>query len=283
MTVAESSVRIEEADVIAYQTIIAFRWRILALVADFFVLGVIESIANIVFGVTHVAVGGVLPIASGDLTMFTTTTDVGALWLAIITLVYFTGLELLFGATVGKWLSGLRVADLRGEPAHPVSVLVRNLVRLVDWLPFLYVIGGFAALSSPLRQRLGDRLAGTVVVTRESLSWPPLSRTQRRWRLGLLGIVIVGLLGYSAGFFYYGRPPLVVQSAINTGVLAGTDGVKSYTLGKPKRGTTTITYPIHYQTSATPRSCTGTVTLRWTGFPGGWQLANTATTCSQPA
>lgn len=284
MTVAESSVRTDEADVITSTTIVAFRWRILALLADCFVLAVVDGIANLVFGVTRTSSGFILPLVGGDIAMATTTTDVGALWLGVITLVYFTGLELLFGATVGKWLAGLHVTDLHGRTPHPVAVLVRDLMRVIDWLPFLYVVGGIAALSSPLRQRLGDRLAGTVVVTRESLTEPPFSATQLRWRLGLVAAVVVALLAFSAGFFYYGRPPLVVQSAINTGTLGGqdgqTDGVRSYSLGTPKRGNNTLTYPIHYQARTTMHACSGTVTLRWTGFPGGWQVASATTTCA---
>ncbi len=280
MTVAESSVRAQEASVIALHTIIAFRWRILAIIADFFILSVIESLANVVFGVTHVTGGSIAALGSGDIAMYTTTTDVGVVWLAAIMLVYFTGLELLFGATVGKWLSGLRVTDLHGRMPSPPAVILRDLLRLVDWLPLLYIVGALVALTSPLRQRLGDRMAGTIVVTSESLSAPLLSHRQLRWRLALAGSVVLALVAFSGGFFYFGRPPLVVQSAVNTNTSLFPDGVRSYTLGAPKRGNTAITYPIHYQTQAKPRACSGTLTLRWTGLPGGWQLADATTTCA---
>jgi hypothetical protein len=194
-------------------------------------------------------------------------------------LVYFTGLELLFGATAGKWLAGLRVTDLEGRTPPPWALLARNIARLVDWLPFLYLVGGIVALASPLRQRLGDRLGRTIVVTRESLAEPRFTREQLRWRLALVGAIVVALLAFSAGFFYYGRPPLVVQSAVNTGTLFAPDGVRSYTLGAPTHGNNTITYPVRFETQANRRACHGSLTLRWAGFPGGWQIGSFTTTC----
>lgn len=279
MTVAEPATQSQTASVVVSPPIIAFRWRILALLVDFFVLSLVDSLANVVFGVTHVTSGTIAPLASGNIAMYTTTTDVGWPWLAAITLVYFTGLELLFGATPGKWLSGLRVTDRSGRLPNPLAILARNLLRLVDWLPFLYVAGGVFALASPQRQRLGDRLASTVVVTRESLAEPPLSHGQLRWRLALLGTIGVALLAFCGGFFYYGRPPLVVQSAVNTDAFTFPDGVRSYALGAPHWGKGTISYPIRYVTQTNRRSCHGTLTLRWQGFPGGWQLAQATTTC----
>jgi len=279
MTVAEPATQSQTASVVVTEPIIAFRWRILALLVDLFVLSIVESLANLVFGVTHVTSGALVPLASGNLAMYTTTTDVGWPWLAAIMLVYFTGQELLFGATLGKWLSGLRVTDTRGRMPYPLAIVARNLLRLVDWLPFLYIAGAVSALSSTQRQRLGDRLAGTVVVTRESLAEPPLPTGQLRWRLALLGTLGVALLTFCGGFFYYGRPPLVVQSAVNTNTFTFPDGVRSYALGAPQRGNQAITYPIRYQTQTHPRACHGTLSLRWRGFPDGWQLAQATTTC----
>jgi hypothetical protein len=49
---------------------------------------------------------------------------------------------------------------------------VRNLMRVFDALPFAYLVGGIAVLSSPLRQRFGDRVAGTLVVRETPLAVP---------------------------------------------------------------------------------------------------------------
>jgi hypothetical protein len=49
---------------------------------------------------------------------------------------------------------------------------VRNLMRVFDALPFAYLVGGISSLSSPLMQRFGDRVAGTLVVRQTPLAAP---------------------------------------------------------------------------------------------------------------
>ncbi|TLD71530.1 RDD family protein [Phragmitibacter flavus] len=81
--------------------------------------------------------------------------------------------ELLWrGQTVGKKVLGLRVVDERGLKLQPSQVVVRNLLRFVDALPFFYAVGGMVALFNSRQQRLGDLAAGTVVV-RTLKSQPP--------------------------------------------------------------------------------------------------------------
>jgi uncharacterized RDD family membrane protein YckC len=81
--------------------------------------------------------------------------------------------ELLWrGQTVGKKVLGLRVMDERGLKLQPSQVVVRNLLRFVDALPFFYAVGGTVALFNSRQQRLGDLAAGTVVV-RTIKSQPP--------------------------------------------------------------------------------------------------------------
>ena len=78
---------------------------------------------------------------------------------------YFIVLEWLWnGQTIGKRMTGLRVIAANGAPAPFISVLVRNIVRLVDFLPGLYGLGLMAIVISPSSQRLGDLAAGTYVV-----------------------------------------------------------------------------------------------------------------------
>ncbi|MDP9265561.1 MAG: RDD family protein [Chloroflexota bacterium] len=78
---------------------------------------------------------------------------------------YFILLEWLWnGQTVGKRMTGLRVIAANGAPAPFIAVLVRNIVRLVDFLPGLYGLGLVTIVLSPASQRLGDLAAGTYVV-----------------------------------------------------------------------------------------------------------------------
>ena len=68
------------------------------------------------------------------------------------------------GQTVGKRLLGLRVMATAGTPVTLLQAVVRNLLRVVDLLPGLYLVGGTSMLLDHSLRRLGDVAAGTVVV-----------------------------------------------------------------------------------------------------------------------
>ncbi len=59
---------------------------------------------------------------------------------------------------------------------EPSQVIVRNLMRFIDGLPALYLVGGIACVLSRYRQRLGDLAAGTVVVRIPKVAQPDLSQ-----------------------------------------------------------------------------------------------------------
>jgi uncharacterized RDD family membrane protein YckC len=80
---------------------------------------------------------------------------------------YFIVLEATQGATLGKMALGLRVVKTNGAPITWADSLIRNLLRIIDGL-FGYLVGAILIWSSPLKQRLGDRVAHTVVVRRPS-------------------------------------------------------------------------------------------------------------------
>ena len=85
------------------------------------------------------------------------------IFLAIIVL-YFILLEGLAGITVGKRLLGIKVVAVEGGLPGLKRSLIRNLLRAVDSLPALNVVGVILILKSPERARFGDRIAGTRVV-----------------------------------------------------------------------------------------------------------------------
>ncbi len=68
------------------------------------------------------------------------------------------------GQTPGKRLTHLRVIKDSGQPITAIDAVGRNLLRIVDQLPFAYGIGVLCAWISPQSKRLGDYVAGTVVV-----------------------------------------------------------------------------------------------------------------------
>ncbi len=68
------------------------------------------------------------------------------------------------GQTPGKRLTHIRVIRDSGQPITAIDAVGRNLLRIVDQLPFAYGIGVLCAWVSPQSKRLGDYVAGTVVV-----------------------------------------------------------------------------------------------------------------------
>src|SRR6476660_7600927 len=79
--------------------------------------------------------------------------------------VYPVAFELLAGGrTPGKRWSSLRVVCDDGSPVTFRSSALRNVLRLVDILPGLYLVGAIAIFATRANQRLGDLAAGTLVV-----------------------------------------------------------------------------------------------------------------------
>lgn len=88
--------------------------------------------------------------------------------------------EVLFdGRTPGKRALGLQVISADGAPVGWRASFVRNLLRTVDMLPFGYAAGLVASLCDPAARRIGDMVAGTLVVHRlrepDSADIPPTS------------------------------------------------------------------------------------------------------------
>jgi uncharacterized RDD family membrane protein YckC len=117
----------------------------------------------------------ILAVDAAVLALVGTTLDRAAAWALVapalaITwpLAYFVCFEAAAGATPGKRLLGLRVRAADGGPIGWQQALVRNLLRLVDGLPLFYLVGAVLIWSTPARQRLGDRVAGTAVVRARS-------------------------------------------------------------------------------------------------------------------
>jgi uncharacterized RDD family membrane protein YckC len=80
------------------------------------------------------------------------------------------------GQTLGKRAARLRVVGDHGEPLTLGQAAIRNLVRIVDFLPFFYAIGMLTLFINGRGKRLGDFAAGTLVVRdRERVSLYDLS------------------------------------------------------------------------------------------------------------
>ena len=68
------------------------------------------------------------------------------------------------GQTPGKKMLGLRVMRDGGYPVNVFGVIIRNLLRAVDFLPMAYFAGTVAIIATSDYQRLGDLVGGTIVV-----------------------------------------------------------------------------------------------------------------------
>ncbi len=95
--------------------------------------------------------------------------DVAAALMGAGVLILFIGVPIAFetlvnGRTVGKMAVGLRVVMNDGSPVTLWPSTVRNLARLVDLLPAFYAAGLLSMLVTSREQRLGDLMAGTIVV-----------------------------------------------------------------------------------------------------------------------
>ena len=90
----------------------------------------------------------------------------------LIYLAYFVALEALWSRTLGKYFQGLIVRKLDGGKCDWRGAFIRGGLRIVEVNPLL--LGGLPAglfvISTDRKQRLGDILAGTVVVS-DKLKW----------------------------------------------------------------------------------------------------------------
>jgi uncharacterized RDD family membrane protein YckC len=83
----------------------------------------------------------------------------------ILTWGYFALLEFFnAGRTIGKWIMGIRVIQDNGQSITFLSAFLRNLLRIVDFLPALYFLGMLMIFLHAKHKRVGDLVAGTIVI-----------------------------------------------------------------------------------------------------------------------
>lgn len=94
--------------------------------------------------------------------------------------IYFVWVETLWGRSPGKAALGLRVLTSEGRPIGFSHAALRNLLRAADALPVGNLLGVAVMSGSPKFQRIGDLVAGTMVVVTDDRTmaepirlWPP--------------------------------------------------------------------------------------------------------------
>lgn len=129
--------------------------RFVAAVVDSVLIVALLTLLGIVFGVIADAVDLLdsLLAAIGGLLSF------AVFW------GYYITFEMLWnGQSPGKRMAGLRVVRQGGRPITFVSSAIRNVIRIIDFLPLMYGIGVVAMFLDRHARRLGDLAAGTLVV-----------------------------------------------------------------------------------------------------------------------
>lgn len=71
------------------------------------------------------------------------------------------------GQTPGKKSLNIRVIGINGQKVGFFSSILRNFLRIADFLPALFFSGGVSSLVSEKHQRIGDFFAATVVIREE--------------------------------------------------------------------------------------------------------------------
>jgi uncharacterized RDD family membrane protein YckC len=116
--------------------------------------------------------------------IFGTETGAGGVAVAVWALISFlvvTGYDIFFevrnsGRTPGKALNGLRVVRVEGHPVGFLTSAIRNVIRPIDFLPSAYLLGATVILATRKNQRIGDLVAGTLVVRERRAQLDPLPR-----------------------------------------------------------------------------------------------------------
>src|SRR5947208_1145253 len=191
--------------------------RTRAIIVDLVVVSVIQAVINGVFGSERITNAIIDPSTTGGYSSYTSTTSVDGFWLWAAAIAYFSLLEGLFGDTLGKAVVGINVTDLMGRPAGWRAVLIRNTLRVIDSFPGFYLVGALVARFSPRRQRIGDHVAGTLVVPARAVVGPGLSAQSRRRRVAVLLAIMIAFAASCFAFAYYGRPPIVLDNIAPVG------------------------------------------------------------------
>lgn len=165
-TLSDDYLSIETPENVAFgYTVAGLGSRFLAAVVDTLIILVLQILVNVT--VVLIAVNVFRIRLSAD------ELDQSLAWLlavmGLLAFAFFWGFYIFFellwnGQSPGKRLVGLRVIRKDGTPITLTESFVRNLVRLIDFLPAYYGVGVVAMFIDEQSRRLGDMAAGTLVV-----------------------------------------------------------------------------------------------------------------------
>jgi uncharacterized RDD family membrane protein YckC len=259
--------------------------RIGAFILDMLAIAFLGSVLSRQIPVLHISTPHPHRL-TGNLTVDYGLQDRSFLWglgmSAVVFFLYFLLFEVTCGTTPGKVVGSLRIVDLQGRPASPPALLVRNVLRPVDALG-TYWVGFLSAALSKRRQRVGDKAAGTMVVSARSVPGiPPPALLHVRTGLLALGALVLVLL--AAGSLSYFIPPAVVLdgkapvSTVSGGDLTveapGARQIQRVSVQHPQWASGQAAYRVGMLVvadgPARARACHITLYYAWGGLVGGW-------------
>ncbi len=151
--------------------------RIIASVVDAILIGLL--VFMVAFGASQLALGG---LEGGILFQALVT-----ILITLVVLCYLVGFEALNeGRTPGKRMVGIRVVTTEGDSIGFLAAFLRNLLRVIDFLPAVFIVGAGSILLTKTNQRIGDIAANTIVI-RERLphvdraELEPVEHDGERW------------------------------------------------------------------------------------------------------
>jgi uncharacterized RDD family membrane protein YckC len=145
--------------------------RFVAVLIDWIIISVITSIINL-----PVTVGGAMNYvinvnnATGQVTISRGPSAAVLGWVVLIALavpfLYYTLLQGRYGQSVGMMAVKIKVVNEDGSPIDYGAAAVRTVLMVIDAIPYFipYLLGAILIWSSDQKQRLGDRIAHTIVI-----------------------------------------------------------------------------------------------------------------------
>ena len=142
--------------------------RFCAMLVDTLLLATVAVVGLIAMVMMDISVASVFGARHGEW--------LAAVVVAVLIVLLSEGYFILFewlmrGQTPGKKALKIRVIRDDGTPVTIQEVLVRNILRLVDFLPAAYGVGVIVMFPSRLSKRLGDIAAGTIVIKEGQLDY----------------------------------------------------------------------------------------------------------------
>jgi uncharacterized RDD family membrane protein YckC len=127
--------------------------RVVSALIDLLVITFLAIIAGGLLAVSPVSIDGIL---------------YNQIFILFIFLAYFSYMEAEYGYTVGKSAMNIHVVTESREEIDWKAAILRNLIRPVDYLPNLYLLGFIVIVVTEKNQRIGDGTANTIVVKKQT-------------------------------------------------------------------------------------------------------------------